>query len=167
MAAVAIHEFEIVAEHADQMLLKAHHQRVYPGVEDDIRPLESHLRGVAGGHILHMQRCADHGAGNAEPLSAVALHLGAEHQLGGGLGDGRLHGEVVVTDQGFETELSGGSAQLAGLLAAVAAQPHHLETQFAAGDASGGDGVGGIAEHEHPLAGEVGGVHRTRIPGQA
>ena len=167
MAAVAVHEFEVVAEHADQVLLQAHHQRVHPAVENHIRPLPAHLGGIAGGHILHMQRCADHGAGDAQPLGAVALHLGAEHQLGSRFRHGFLHGEIVVADQGLQAQLLRGGAHLAGQLTAVGAQAHHLEAQLAAGDAGGGDGVGAIPEDEHALAGEVGGIHRARIPGQA
>ena len=167
VAAVAVHEFEVVAEHADQVLLQPHQQRVHPGVEDHVGPLKTHLRGIAGRHILHMQGRADHGAGDAQALGAVALHLGAEHQLGSRLGNCRFHRQVVVADQRLQAQLPGGGAHLTGLLAAVAAQAHHLEAQLAAGDAGGGDGVAGVAEHEHPLAGEVGGIHRARVPGQA
>ena len=56
MAAMAFHEFEVVAEHADQVLLQAHHQRMHPGVEHHIGPLPAHLGREASRHILHMQR---------------------------------------------------------------------------------------------------------------
>ena len=163
---MAIHEFEVVAEHADQVLLQAHHQRVHPAVEDGVGPFPAHLGGIAGRHILHMQRRADHGAGDAEPLGAVALHLGAEHQLWRRLGHRLLNRQVVVADQGLQTQFLGGGAHLPGQLAAVSTQAHHLKAQLLAGDAGGGDRVGGIAEDEHPLAGEVGGIHRARIPGE-
>ena len=56
MAEVAVHKLEIVAEHADQVFLQAHHQRVHPGIKNHIRPLPTHLGRVAGRHILHVQR---------------------------------------------------------------------------------------------------------------
>ena len=42
-AEVTIHEFKIVTEHADQVLLQTHHQRVHPAIEDHICPLPAHL----------------------------------------------------------------------------------------------------------------------------
>ena len=166
MAAMAIHELEVMAEHADQMFLQTHHQRVHPAVEDHIGPLPAHLRRIAGRYILHMQGRADHGAGHAEALGAVALHLGAQHQLGCRLGHRLLHRQVVVGDQGFKPQLLGRSPHLPRLLAAVAAQAHHLKAQLLAGDAGGGHRMGGIAEDEHPLAGEIGRVDRAGIPGK-
>ena len=50
----AVVELEVVAEHRQQMLLQAHHQRMDPGVEDDVGALEAHLRRVARREILHM-----------------------------------------------------------------------------------------------------------------
>ena len=57
-------------------------------------------------------------------------------------------------------------AQLARLLAGVAAQADHLEAQLLGGDAGRGDGVGRVAEDEDALAGEVGAVDAARVPGQ-
>ena len=92
-------ELEVFAEHAEQMLLEPHHQRMNPGVEQHIRALEAHLRRVSGGKILNVDRRRNHGAGNAQPLGDVALHLGAEHEFGLQLGDLRLDLEIVVGDQ--------------------------------------------------------------------
>ena len=96
----------------------------------------------------------------------MALHLGAKHQLRRGLGHGLFHHQVVVGDQGLQAQLLGGGAHLPRLFAAVGAQAHHGEAQLLAGDAGGGDRMGGIGKDEHPLAREVGGIHRARIPGQ-
>ena len=166
MAAVAIHELEVVTEHADQMFLQAHHQRMHPAVEDHIGPLPTHLRRIAGRHVLHVQRRADHGTGDAEALGAVALHLGAEHQLRRCLGHRLFHRQVVVADQRLQPQLLGHRPHLPRQLAAVGAQAHHLEAELLTGDAGGGDGMGGVAKDEHPLAGEIGGIHRAGIPGQ-
>lgn len=37
----AVLEFEIVLEHRQQMFFQAHHQRMHPGIEDDVRALDS------------------------------------------------------------------------------------------------------------------------------
>jgi hypothetical protein len=58
-------ELEVLAEHPEQMLLQAHHQGMDPGVEEDVRALEAHLRRVAGGEVLDMHRGRDHGTGDA------------------------------------------------------------------------------------------------------
>ena len=113
-----------------------------------------------------MQRGTDHGTGNAQALGAVAFHLGTEHQFRARLRHGLLHGEVVVGDQRFQAQLLGRCTHLPGQLTAVAPQAHHLEPQFLAGDAGRRNGMGGITKDEYPLAGEVGGIHRTRVPGQ-
>ena len=44
---------------------------------------------VAGGEVLHMDRGRDHGAGDAEALADVALHLRAEDQFRAAGGDVR------------------------------------------------------------------------------
>ena len=75
-------EFEVVAEHAEQMLFEAHHQRMHPGVEHHVGAFEAHLRRVARREILHVHRRRDHRARNAEALGDVALHLRAEHEFG-------------------------------------------------------------------------------------
>ena len=36
-------EFEVAAEHADEVLFKAHHEWVHPGVEQHASALEAHL----------------------------------------------------------------------------------------------------------------------------
>ena len=156
-----------MAEHADQVLLQAHHQRVHPGIKDHVGPLPTHLGRIAGRHILHMQRRADHGAGDAQALGAVALHLGTQHQFRCRCRHRRLHGEVIVCDQGLQAQPSRRRPHLPGQLPAVGTQTHHLETQLLAGDAGCGDGVGGVSENEYPLGREVGGIHRAGIPGQA
>ena len=43
VAAVAIDELKIVAEHANQVLLQAHHQGMHPRIKDHIRPFPAHL----------------------------------------------------------------------------------------------------------------------------
>ena len=50
-------KFAVVAEHAQQMFLQAHHQRMHPGVEDNVGAFKPHLRGVACRKVLHMHRC--------------------------------------------------------------------------------------------------------------
>eukprot|EP01136_Pigoraptor_vietnamica_P016177 Opistho-1_new@59960 len=151
-------EFGVAAEHADQVLFQAHHERVHPGVEQHVGALETHLRRVARGEVLHMHRRGNDGARNAQALGDVALHLRAQHQLGLQLGDARLHVEVVVADQRLHAVERGRVAHLARELAAVGAQADHGEAHFLRGDARGGHHMGGVAEHEHALAREVGGI---------
>ena len=115
-------ELEVLAEHPEQMLLQAHHQRMDPGVEEDVRALEAHLRRVARREVLHVDRGRDHRAGDAQPLGDVALHLRAQHQLGLQLGDLGLDLEIVVGDQRLDAVALGGLAHLAGELAAVGAE---------------------------------------------
>ena len=107
-------EFEIVLEHAEQVLLQAHHERVNPGVEEHIGALVAHLWGVAGWEILDVHGGGDDCAGHAEPLGNVPLHLRAEHQVGCECGDGGLHLEVVVGDEGLQAMGCGCGANLAG-----------------------------------------------------
>ena len=164
---MAVHELKVMAEHADQVFLQAHHQGVDPTVEDDVGPLPTHLRGVAGRHVLHMKRGTNHRAGDPKTLGAVALHLGPQHQLRCRLGHGRFHREVVIGDQGFEPQLSRQRPDLPGHLAAVGAQPDHFETQLATGDPGGRNGMGAIGKDEHPFPGQIGGIDGTGIPGQA
>ena len=76
------------------MLLEAHHEGVHPGVEDHVRAFEAHLRRVARREILHVHRCRDHGAGDAEALCDVPLHLRAEYEFWLQLRDARFDGEV-------------------------------------------------------------------------
>ena len=113
-----------------------------------------------------MQRRADHRTGDPQPFGTVALHLGAQHQFRAGLGHGLFDRQVVVGDEGLQAQLLGSCAHLPGQFPAVAPQAHHLKAQFLARNLGGGDGMGGIAKNEHPLAREVGGIHRAGIPGQ-
>ena len=160
-------ELEVVAEHREQMLFEAHHQRMDPGVEDDVRALEAHLRRIAGREILHVHGRRDDRARDAEALGDVALHLRAEHELGLQLLDLRLDFEIVVGDQGLDTVSLRGLADVAGEFAAVGAEADDGETELLRRDAGGGDGVGRVAEDEHALAGEIGGIDRARVPGKA
>ena len=52
--AVFVGEFEILAEHGEQVLLQPHHQRVNPGIENHVGAFEAHLGRMAGGEILHV-----------------------------------------------------------------------------------------------------------------
>ncbi len=58
-------------------------------------------------------------------------------------------------------------AHVAGELAGVGADRHDGEAELLLGDAGRGERVGGVAEHEDALAGEIGRVDRARVPGQA
>ena len=131
-------KLEILAEHAQKVFFQAHHQRMYPGVEQNVGALRPHLRGVAGGEVLHVHRRGDDGAGNAQPLGGVAFHLRAEHQVGDQLGDGGLDVQVIVGDQGLQAERLGGGAHVAGKFARVSAQADHLEAHFLGRHAGGG-----------------------------
>ena len=113
-----------------------------------------------------MQRRADHGTGESQPFGTVALHLGTQHQFRAGVSHGLFDRQVVVGDEGLQAQLLGSCPHLPGQLPAVATQAHHLKAQFLACNLGGGDGMGGIAKNEHPLAREVGGIHRAGIPGQ-
>ena len=159
-------EFHIVAEHGEEVLLKAHHEGMHPGVEDDIGAFKTHLRRIAGGEILHMDGGGNHGAGHAQPLGDVALHLGSQNQFHLQFGDLRLDVQIVVGDQRLDPIELGGLAHLAGEFARIGAEPHDLEAQLRLRDARGGDGVAGVAENEDALAREIGRIHRARIPGQ-
>ena len=157
-------EFDIIAEHAEKVFFRAHHQRMHPGVEDDVATLESHLWRVARREILHMYRRGNYGAGDAQALGSVPLHLGAKHEFGLQRGHLRFDFQVVVGDQRFEPVLHCGVAHLAGEFARIGAQADNVEPQLFRCDACRGDRMGGIAEDESTLAGEVGRVDRARIP---
>ena len=160
-------ELDVALEHAQQVLFQPHHQRVHPGVEQHVRTFQAHLRRIAGGEVLHVHGRRDHRAGDAQALGDVALHLRAQHQLGLGVGDGRLDLEVVVADQRFEAVELGGVAHRAREFAAVGAQAHDGEAQLGGGHAGSGHGMAGVAEHEDPLVGQVGRIDRAGIPGGA
>ena len=157
-------ELKVFAEHAQQMLFQTHHQRMHPGVKQDVGTFKTHLRRIAGREVLHMDRGRDDGAGQSQALGNVAFHLSAQNQLG-------LQGtyllfdlQVVVGDQGLHAIQLGGVAQLAREFPAVGAHAHHLEAHFLVGNACSGHDVRGVAKQEHALAGEVGGVHRACVP---
>ena len=160
-------KFGIVAEHRQEMLLEAHHQRMHPAVEQDVGALDPHLGRVAGGEVLDVDGRRDHRAGNAEPLGDMALHLGAEHQFGLGGGDGSLDLEMIVADQRLDPEFGGDGSHFAGEFAVEAAEAADGEAEFVRGNAGGGGGMGRIAEDEDTLAGEVGAVDRPAPPRQA
>ena len=91
-------EFLVLAEHRQEMLLESHHQRMNPGIEQHICAFEAHLRRISSGKILNVNRGRNHGAGNAEPLGDVALHLGAEDKFRSQFADLGLDFEVVIGD---------------------------------------------------------------------
>ena len=134
-------ELEVVAEHRQQVFLQAHHQRMDPGVEDHVGALEAHLRRVARREVLDMDGGRDDRAGDAEPLGDVALHLGAEHQIGLKLRDLGFDLQIVVGDQRLDAVVRGGFADLARQFAAVGAEADYREAQFLVSDPRRGDGV--------------------------
>ena len=160
-----IRKFEIVAEHGEQMLLQPHHQRMHPGVENDIGAFETHLRTVPRREILNMHRRRNDGARQAQPLGDMPLHLGAEHQFTCRSRDGVFNHQIVVGDQRLDAIKLGGGANVASEFTVVAAQPDHFETQFVTGDARRRNGVSRIAENENSLAGQVRRIDRARPPG--
>jgi hypothetical protein len=159
-------ELEVVAEHVEQVLLESHHQRVHPRVEQHVGALPPDLRRVAGRHVLHVDGRRDHRAGDAQALGRVALHLRAEHELGGGGGDARLDVQVVVAHERLDPVLLPGGAHLPRELAAVGAESDECEPELLDGHARGRARVRRVAEHEHTLAGQVRRVHRARVPRQ-
>ena len=84
-------KLKVFPEHAEQMLFKTHHERMHPGVEQNIRAFKSHLGRVACREILHMHRRRNNRAWNAKPLGNMPLHLGAKNQVGLGLANSLLH----------------------------------------------------------------------------
>ena len=149
-------EFKVFAEHAQQVLLQAHHQRMDPGVKQHIGTLKTHLRCVARGEILHMHGGRYHRAGNRMALGDVALHLRAQNQLGLQLRDLRLYGQVVVADQGLDAIELGGVAHFAGEFAAVGAHANDLKAHLVLRKTGGGNHVRGVAEYIHALTRQVG-----------
>jgi hypothetical protein len=160
-------ELEVVAEHVQQVLFEAHHQRVHPGVEHHVRALEAHLRRVARREVLHVHRRRDHRAGHAQALGDVALHLRAQHQFGLQFGDLGLDLEVVVADQRLDPVQLGGLADLAARIRGCRCPGRRPGSPARWRDARGGHRMRGVAEHEHTLAGEVGRIDRAAVPGLA
>ena len=148
------------------MLLQPHHQRVDPGVEQNISALEPHHRRIARGEILNVDRRRNHRARNAEALGDVALHLGAEHEFGVGGGNRLLDREIVVGDEWFDAVQLGRVAQVAREFTVIAAKPDDLEPHLLARDARRSDRVACVAEDEDALGGQVRRVDRPRIPWQ-
>ena len=149
------------------MLLETHDQGVNPGIENDVAAFKTHLRRVARRIILNVGRRRYHRAGNTQTLGNVALHLGTQYQLGLQFGDRPLNGEVVVGNKRLEPIFCRQRTHIAGALSAVGAQTHHLKTHFVPRHARGRQCVGPVGKNEDPLAGQISGVHRTAVPGQA
>ena len=101
-------EFPIFAKQTEEMFLKAHHQRMNESVENDVGAFETHLRRVARGKVLDVDGRRNHGAGDTQALGDVALHLGAEHQIGLKLCDFGLHLKVIVGDERLDVVKLGG-----------------------------------------------------------
>ena len=159
-------ELEILAEHAEKMLFEPHHERMHPSVEQHVRALEAHLRRIARREILHVDRSRNHGAGNAEALGDMALHLRAEHQFRMRLAHPRLDFEVILGDKRLDAVELGGIADFAGEFAGVCSEPDDGEAEFLRGDARGGERMRRVAENEDALARQVGRVDGARIPGK-
>ena len=69
-------------------------------------------------------------------------------------------------DQGLDAIGLGRGPDLPRQLAHIGTETHDLEAQLIGTDARRRDGMGGVGEDEDPLTGQVGRVHRTRVPGQ-
>ena len=123
-------ELKIFAEHAEQMLLKPHHQRMHPGIEKDVRALEPHLRRIAGREVLNMDRSRDNGARDALPLGDMPLHLRAKHKFGVQLADLRLDFKIIVGDQRLDAVVLSRFAHFACKFAGVGAEPYNGEAEF-------------------------------------
>ncbi len=97
----------------------------------------------------------------------MALHLRAQDQLRPQPGDRLLHREEIVGHDRFRPVGGGTLANVPGEFAGIGADGDDGETELVAGDAGGGQRVGGVAEDEDALAGQVGRIDGARIPGQA
>ena len=60
-----IGELEVLAKHAEEMFLQAHGEGVNPAIENHVRALIAHLRGIARGKVLNMDGGRNDGATNA------------------------------------------------------------------------------------------------------
>ena len=65
MTLMPVDELKVVAEHANQMLFKPHHQGVNPAVENHIGAFPAHLRAESRRHILDVHWRTDHSARDA------------------------------------------------------------------------------------------------------
>ena len=97
----------------------------------------------------------DDGARNTESLRNVALHLGPQNQLWLQIRYRALDRQVVVCNERLEAVFGRESAQIAGPLAAVGAQPHHLESHFIPRDSRRRQRVGAIGENKDSFTCEV------------
>ena len=150
-----------------QMLFKTHYKWMYPCIENNIRTFKSHLRGIAGGEILHMHGRRNDRARNAQTLANMALHLGAQNHFRCQSFDLLFDFQIIISNQRLQPERLGQSPHGARHLAVVTAHANHLETHFIAGDARRGHRMRAIAKNKHPLASQIGTVDRGRIPRQA
>ena len=123
----AVLELGIIPEHRQEMFLEPHHQGMNPSVEYDVGALETHLRGIASGKVLDVNRRGNDGARNAEPFRDVAFHLRAEHQLRLKFADLRFDVEIVVGDQGLDPMQLRGLANLAREFTGIGAEADDLE----------------------------------------
>ena len=158
-------ELEIIAEHVQQMFFQTHHQRMNPGVEQDIRAFVPHLRRIARREVLNVDRGRDHRARYAQTLADMAFHLGAQDHLGLQLFYGGLDFEVVVGNQRLDPVVLGQRPDRAGKFAVVAAEAGDFEAHLVPRDARRGGNMAAVAEDEHALAGQVSAVDAARPPG--
>ena len=149
-----------------QMFLKAHHQRMHPRIKDDVRSFPSHLRRVARGNVLHMERSRNHRTGHAEALGNMPLHLRAEHQFGCRITDSLLDFEIIIANQRLEPHRRGRGAYITRHFTSVRAHTDHVEAELFLGHARRADDVRAVAKDVHPLSREVRRVDAARIPGK-
>ena len=157
-------EFKILTEHAQQVLFQAHHERVHPGVKNDIGALKTHLRCIACREILHVNRCRNHCTRDAVSLGNMALHLRAQNQLGLQTLDLGFDFQIVVADQRFYAIGFGAVSDIPSEFAAVGAHANDFKAHFFAGNPGGRDHMCGIAKQVNAFAGKVSRVHRLGVP---
>ncbi len=160
-------ELEVLPEHGDQVLLEPHHQRVDPGVEDDVGTLEPHLRRIPGRKILDVHRRRDHRAGNTQPLGNVALHLGAQHQFRVRFGNLGLYFQIIVRDERLDAVALCRLAHVASEFSGVGTQAHNGKAKLFRRNARCGYRVRRVGEDEDALAREIGRIHGPRVPGHS
>jgi hypothetical protein len=96
----------------------------------------------------------------------VPLHLCAKHEFRLGRGDLRFDIQIVVGNQRLDAVGRRRLAHIARMLAAIGAETHQGETEFADRDPGGRNGMGRVTENEDLLARQVVGIDRARVPGQ-